>query len=117
MRRLWATKTCWLGEGQFLEAVLVGGELGFTPGKFVEAEDVGEKIGGLRTRKRARGGGRHQFLDHVVEVKGRLALVFGEEVVSAERGVGTHAIERVTVTRCALRLVHGLAAMGLIGRV
>src|ERR1700733_12249958 len=73
------------GEDQILQAILVGGKFLCPGGKLVEAEDIGEKTRGRGPVKRSGGGGRHHFLNHVVEVERRLTLVFGEEVISAER--------------------------------
>jgi hypothetical protein len=71
----------------------------------------------LRAGERARGGCRHQFLDHVVEIERGLPLVFCEEIIPAERRIRTHTIQRVAMARCALRLIGSLAAMGLIGGI
>ena len=106
-----------LGENKFFEGILVDREVRFPRGKFVEAKNVREEIGGLRAGERARGGCRHQFLDHVVEIECGLALVLGEEVISAEGRIRTHTIQRVAMARCALRLIGSLASMGLIGGV
>ena len=106
-----------LGENEFLEGILVDREVRFPSGKFVEAENVSEEIGGLRAGERARGGCRHQFLDHVVEIERGLALVFGEEFIPAERRIWTHAIQRIAMARCALRLIGSLASMRLIGGI
>jgi hypothetical protein len=106
-----------LGQHKLFQAVLVAGQIRLSGWKFVEAENISQQIGGLRASERSRGGGRHQLLDHVIDVDRGLALVFREEIIPAERRIRTRAIQGRSVAGHTLLLVQCFAAVGLVSAV
>jgi hypothetical protein len=56
-------------------------------------------------------------LDHVIKVDRGLALVFGEEVIPAERRIRTSTIQGSSVAGHALLLIQCFAAVGLLRAV
>src|ERR1700722_14148639 len=84
---------------QLFEAVRIAGQVRFSGGKFVEAENIGEKIGCFRTGERAGRRSGHQLLNHVVKIAYGLTRVFGEEIISAKRGIRTRAVKCFPMTR------------------
>jgi hypothetical protein len=56
-------------------------------------------------------------LDHVIDVDGRLALVFREEIIPAKRRIRTRAIQGRSVAGHTLLLVECFAAVGLVSAV